>query len=242
MKTKMKLTKKLIPVAIIFLFMGIAFAPSINASLPGASRVVNINDPLNIRLNTGDTEYFKQVSITAEQLNAINESFAALLYLINDTMDVNTPGGKNITKDEWEDIKNTGLKDTIGLIKDIAGDDFPEEECLLFIGNIIEILYTLFWLRHALFSVGVGFTWAPFYQYEGFIGMLLRPIFIWYPCGFTATLRTNPFPPPIPYVRLGIHRLRTLFFTGLFIDFGDTGHDRIFGPVMVIGRGFNLMA
>jgi len=235
----MKSTKKIIPVAIVLLFLGIAFTPVLNA---GDSVTVNVQHSLNIRLDTGNLDYFKEVKVTKEQLNEVNESFEALIHLINDTMDINTPGGKNITEDEWEEIKNTRLKDTIGLIKDIAGDDFPEQECLLFIGRIIQFLYMLRWLIHPVFSVGIGFTWAPFYHYEGFIGTLLRPIWITYLFGFTATVRTNPFPPPIPYAHLGIHRLRTLFFTGLFIDFGDVGHDRIFGPVLVIGRGFTLTA
>ena len=91
-----------------------------------------------------------------------------------------------------------------------------------------------------IFSVGRGVTWIPFYDYEAFLGVMLRPIFITHTLGFTAALHFNMLPPRAEYGdRLGIYRLSTIAFVGLFINFGDIAFDRVMGPVLCIGKGFN---
>ena len=69
---------------------------------------------------------------------------------------------------------------------------------------------------------------------------MLRPIFITHTLGFTAALHFNMLPPRAEYGdRLGIYRLSTIAFVGLFINFGDIAFDRVMGPVLCIGKGFN---
>jgi hypothetical protein len=41
-----------------------------------------------------------------------------------------------------------------------------------------------------------------------------------------------------PYFGYGLHRVRTLFFKGIFINFGDLGYNRIVGPQMLLGFGY----
>jgi len=234
---KIKLIRKLVPVAVVFLLLGIAIMPSVGA---GESEYILT---VWMHVDIGD-DYYKQIEVTQEQIDEINNSFSALLALIEEVMNNNIKGsnGENITTSEWRNIEASSYE-FIDLINDTAGEGFPHAACIELIGTVIGfILGPWYYLRHPVFSVGYGVSFIPWYFYETFIGKLLRPLWITYLAGFTATVHINPFPPRIPYCRLGLHRLRTMLYNGLFIDFGDLGHDRPLGIVMLIGYGFTLTA
>lgn len=233
----MKLTRKLIPIAVVFLFLGIAIVPSVSA---GEQEYILT---IWMRVDTGD-DYYKQIQVTQEQIDKINNTFSALLASIEEAMNNDIKGlhGEDITTSEWRNIEASSYE-LIDLINDTVGGGFPQAACIEFIGTVIGfILGPWRYLRHPVFSVGYGVSYIPWFFYETFIGKLLRPMWITYLSGFTATVHTNPFPPRIPYCRLGPHRLRSMLYNGLFIDFGDVGHDRPLGIVMLIGYGFTLTA
>jgi hypothetical protein len=95
--------------------------------------------------------------------------------------------------------------------------------------------------RSTLVSVGVGYCYIPFYEYETFFGIQLRPIWMIYPPlllgggGYTGNLNINLLSPRIEYGdRMGGHLARTSFFSGLYVNIGDLGNDKIFGGLMLL--------
>ena len=231
----MKISRKIMPVVVVFLLLGLAVLPSISADQPENQLTVWM------QLDSGE-EYFEQTQITQEQKDEINNSFSVLLALIEEVMnnDERGPNGRNITTSEWREIEASSYK-LIRIINDTLGEDFPRAASMKLIGSVIGFLLgPWYYLRQPVFSVGYGISFIPWYVYETFIGKLLRPIWITYLAGFTTSLRTNPFPPRIPYCILGIHRLRTMLYNGLYIDLGDIGQDRRLGITMLIGYGFTL--
>jgi hypothetical protein len=197
-----------------------------------------------MRENNHEEEYFKQVKVHQKQIDEINNSFNNLMTSIEDLInnDQKGPNGEEITEDEWDIIKykSYGL---VTLLKNTIGIDFPLWECIRLIGTVIGFMIGPFYfLRQPIFSVGFGFSFIPWYFYESFFGRLLRPIWLTYIAGFTSTYHINPYPPRIPYIRLGLHRLRTVLYNGLYINFGELQHDRPLGIIMLIGYGFTGMA
>jgi len=104
--------------------------------------------------------------------------------------------------------------------------------------------------RSTIISVGMGWAFIPFYDYETFLGVMLRPMWLLYPPifmlggGYTGNLNINFLPPRIEYGdRLGCHLVRTTIFTGLYMNIGELGYDRMFGPgfMIMLGRARVVM-
>jgi len=99
--------------------------------------------------------------------------------------------------------------------------------------------------RSTIVSLGIGYAFIPFYDYETFIGIMIRPIWLFYPRlifgggGYTGNLNINVFPPRIEYGdRIGAHIVRTTVFSGLFINMGDLAYNNIVlgGPMILLGQ------
>jgi hypothetical protein len=232
------LTKKLIPIALVALLLGMGLAPGVYATIP-------TNKMLTIWMGAEDKDdYFARVQVSQDKIEILNNSFSVLLTSIEVAMNNDTrgPNGENITKEELKEIE-ASTYEFILLLNDTIGAGFPLLGCIELIGSVIGFLLGPFYfLRQPIFSIGYGVSVIPWYFYEMFIGKLFRPVWIAYLFGFTATFRINPFPPHIPFNRIGLHRLRSVLYNGLYIDFGDLGHDRKIGMVMLIGFGFTGMA
>ena len=103
--------------------------------------------------------------------------------------------------------------------------------------------------RSTIVSVGRGYAFIPFYEYESFLGIMLRPMWLFYPPlflgggGYTGNFNINLIPPRIEYGdRLGGHLVRTTIFSGLYINIGDLGYDNIFsGLILLMGRARVVM-
>jgi hypothetical protein len=229
----MNVKRTIISVAVTMLFLVMALSPGISAQKPaGKQQRLSIC----IRGVTGK-DYSIQIEISKEKLDELNTRLNDSLEIINATMDENSPDGINISVSEWGEIEN-GVSRMIDLIKTVAGDDFPDEAIKTFIGSLIESLRgPISIIRQPLLSIGIGFTLVPFYEYETFLGKFLRPVFMRHFIGFSATCRLNPFVLGFPYWYFGYQRVRTFLFTGLLINFGDLGIDRLIGPQLLIGYG-----
>ena len=236
----MKIRKTFIPIVVVILFLGITISPGFSAQDPeNKEQMLTVWMP-----GLTEDDYSIQMEVTQEQLNEVNNTVNDFLVLVEAAKNENSPGGTKITVSEWQDIKIMA-NEIINSIKVIVGDDFPDLDIEAFLEDTIESLFNPIygWTQRAsIFSVGRGFSWIPFYDYETFIGVMIRPIFITHIIGFTGVLHYNPFPFRIEYAdRIGIYRFTTLAFVGIFINFGDIGFDRIVGNVLCIGKGYNIM-
>ena len=103
--------------------------------------------------------------------------------------------------------------------------------------------------RSTVASVGRGFCFIPFYDYETFLGVMLRPMWFIYPplflggAGYTGNFNINALPPRIEFGdRMGPHILRTTMFTGLYVNIGELGIDTLFsGTIILLGRARVVM-
>lgn len=104
--------------------------------------------------------------------------------------------------------------------------------------------------RSTILSVGIGYAFIPFYDYETFLGIMIRPIWLFYPPlifgggGYTGNLNLNVFPPRIEYGdRIGCHIVRTTVFSGLYINIGDLGYNNkvLGGPMILLGQARVVM-
>jgi hypothetical protein len=239
----MKLARQIISIIVVLLFLGVTFAPSISASSPPAS--VDKQKTLTIWMpGITPNDYATQVQVTEEQYNSINDGVDDFLATVETAMSPESDGGINITANEWNALKTKAIA-VIDEIKLIVGDDFPDLDVETFVGGVVESLlnpFSPFAIRAAIFSIGRGWAWVPFYKYEGFAGIMIRPIFISYSLGYTGVFHFNPIPLRVEYAdKFGMYRIRTMGFIGLFFNFGDIGVDRIKGPVIVIGKGWNML-
>lgn len=103
--------------------------------------------------------------------------------------------------------------------------------------------------RSSIISIGLGYSYIPFYDYETFLGIMIRPIWLLFPPlflgggGYTANFNLNFIPPRLEFGdRLGFHIVRTSVFSGLYLNLGDLGYDRLFGGlILLIGRARVVM-
>jgi hypothetical protein len=103
--------------------------------------------------------------------------------------------------------------------------------------------------RSTIISMGLGYAYVPFYDYETFLGIMIRPIWLFYPPvflgggGYTGNFNINFLPGRVEFGdRLGFHIARTTVFSGLYVNVGELGYDRIFGGmIMLLGRARVVM-
>lgn len=236
----MEIKKTVVPIAVVILFLGISLSPGISAeNYENDSKLLTIWLP-----EITEDDYSIQMEVTQTDYNEINNSIDDFLTLVETAMDENSSLGRKIADSEWVDIKNSAIG-LVNSIKTIVGDDFPDLDIETFIeGTLTSLFNPLKWFfqRAAIFSVGRGFSWIPFYDYEAFMGIMFRPIFITHIIGFTGALHFNPFPFRVEYAdRIGLYRLTALAFSGIFINFGDITYDKIVGPILLIGRSLNFL-
>ena len=151
---------------------------------------------------------------------------------------------------EIDEQEKTTLKEKISNVVDtlnsliVADGHDPIEESFIF-----KEMFETEIGRSTIASVGRGFTFIPFYDYETFLGVMLRPMWIFYPPlvlgggGYTGNFNVNVFPPRIEYGdRLGCHIVRTTVFTGLYINIGELGID-VFsnGGIVLLGSARVVM-
>ena len=232
--------KTIVPIAVILLFLVVALSPGITAtSHKSSTQLLTVWMP-----GITEDDYSVQMEVEQETINEINNTVNDFIAVVETAMNPDSPGGLNIVYLEWHYLK-VSIKEIIDTIKVVVGDDFPEFDIDEFTGSIITSLlnpFKWFFQRAGIISVGRGFAWIPFYDYDTFFGAMIRPIFITHTLGFTGMYHFNPFPIRIEYAdRIGLYRLTTLAFVGIFINFGDILHEKIIGPVVLIGRGYNIL-
>ena len=236
--------KKIMPFVVVLILVLPTLA--VVAKGPPISQGKQKNLTINIGGINGD-DYSIQMEITDEEFNNLSKKLNdTLIDIAKATAFENSPDGKNISDSEWNEVKN-GVNSIIDFIKEIVGDDFPNESIKTEIADVIKTLndpkplggpiYNLLNLcRQPLFSLGIGYTWIPHYEYETFLGKMLRPVYLRHLIGFSATFPIFKF--GFVYWYFGLQRVWTFLFRGLNINFGDLGINRLIGPQILIGFGF----
>ena len=232
--------KIIIPLAIVTLFFGTTLIPGIGAEDPEPREVKNI---ISVWMpGVTEDDYSAEVEITQEQLDDVNNSIQKLYDALLAARNENSLEGEKITDTEWEKIRQDAYI-ILYFFEALIGEDFPLGQAKSTICNVIwDLITPLRWLRQPIFSVGFGITWIPFYDYETFLGRLLRPVWIRHFLGYSISIRPNPLPPPILYCKSGYHKVRSMFYTGLMINFGKLGIERRIGPQLLVGYGFSGMS
>lgn len=228
--------KNLLKTIVVFIVILIIIPSS--TIIASNSQTPTQNKILSVIMNDVDGEdYSIKKEVSEEEFNELNVSVSNLLILSKNTLNDNSPGGKNITANEWDYIQNAIIK-IIDLINAVIGTIFPYAIILAFLLSLINLFHgPLYIIRQPILSFGLGICWVPFYDYETLIGKMIRPIFIRYLIGFSATARINPFRLGVPYMNFGLHRAYTFLFRGILINFTDLGINRVVGPQLLIGYG-----
>ena len=178
-----------------------------------------------------------QKDISEKKYKQLNILVSDVLAYANTTIEEDSSDGKNISKDEWDEIER-GIIKIIDAIKAVVGDEFPYETSKTFIMSLINLFHGPFYIiRQPVLSIGIGISWIPRYDYETFIGRMIRPVFMRHLIGFSVTARLNPFQLGFVYWYFGFQRVRTFLFRGLLINFADLGINRLIGPQLLIGYG-----
>ena len=232
--------KKVIPIAVIILFLGTAISPIISAEDPEPREVTNV---ISVWMpGVTEDDYSAEAELTQEQLDEVNNSIQNLYDRILTASDENSPGGTIVTDNEWEKIRQDAYV-ILYFFEALLGEDFPLGEAKKTVCQVIaDLIGPFWWLRQPVFSVGFGITWIPFYEYETFLGKLLRPVWIRHFLGYSISIRPNPLPPVLLYCKSGYHKIRSIFYIGLMINFGKLGFERRIGPQLLIGYGINGMS
>jgi len=238
--------KKIVPIIIVMIFLGVAISSGVNASDPIGLPKQNTSDPKVLPKTASvwmpgitEDDYRVSFQVTDEQLVEANQTIRDLTTTLEQATGDFSPNGKEINSDEWAVIKEKA-NIVIDYLHYLIGDGFPYEEAKKTVNSVIGRLFgPLWWLRQPILSVGFGFIVVPFYEYETFIGRMFRPVNIWYLYGCSVSVRPNPFRPFVPYGKIGLHRVRSMLFQGLLVDFGKLGFERRMGPQLLIGYGFN---
>lgn len=233
-RKKIKLLESIIVVFVILILV----IPSSTIIARSTQKTIEKNKTLSIWMNDVEgKDYSIQKEISEKKFNQMNVLLTDFLTYANSTLQDNSPGGKNITGIEWDEIEK-GIMKIIDIIKVVVGDEFPYETTKTYIMSIINLFRgPIYLIRQPLLSIGLGVTWIPFYDYETFLGKMIRPVFVRHLIGFSVTARLNPFQLGFPYWYFGLQRVRTFLFKGLLINFADLGFKRLLGPQILIGFG-----
>ena len=222
--------KRIVPIFFILLFLNIALMQPIHAEDPkDKGQMLTIWMP-----DITHDDYFIQTTICKEDIKSINNELFNILDLFNLAISPESPGGSEIVLEEWDEIK-LSLRYFIQSITSLD-ETFTITNVEQLINDIVDAILNpvagLF-LPHAVISIGLGATWIPFYNYETFMGVMLRPMVTRYCIGYSnvgGLTSTN--------IKIGRYFKLVLGFRGLFINLGDIGFNRIIGPTIYIGRAF----
>ena len=222
--------KRIITTTIISLFIILLFSPFVYSE-----DKINQEQILTIWMpGVTKDDYFTQIELTEDQLKIIIDKIYDALKEINNTMIPDSTGISVITYEEWQKISENICK-FIDSVKCIV-ENFPDIDTEKFIEGIIEGFFRPlpgFFRPKPFFSAGIGSTWIPFYEYETFLGLLVRPMLTRYQFGFSHV-------GGLAQCRFTIGKfimMNTCFF-GFFINIGDIGMEKVMGPTMYIGTVF----
>lgn len=235
----MKITKTLIPLTVVALFLSLTLIPATGAE------EVNTED-LTLEIGYKDTlkgEYFyKKLVVTEEQLAAFEISWDDWEVFLEETKEDGRMSIPELIKFKTKTIAI--IEEIKEMTKDPETDEyyFPDINIFSLIDATLPTGTSKALGGSKLFSLGRGRAWLPGNKLgETFFGMRLLPIFVQHTLGYSKVSGLNILPPAWwTEDRLFVHNLITLGFIGLYINFGERFLDRPAGPVLLCGRSIGL--
>lgn len=226
----MKKRNKIIIFAILTIFLTSFLNPIINAKeTTSQNKILTIWMPGITKEN-----YFTQIYVSEEKYQLLIDEIYTTLNIINISMIPDSSGIPIITDEEWQQI-SINVCAFIDSIKSFTLD-FPDIDTNKLTTDVVQAFFSPLpgiFRPKPVFSAGIGNTWIPFYDYETFLGFMLRPMLTKYQFGFTHV-------GGLAQCRLTIGKffMVNTCFTGIFINLGDIGLENIIGPTMYIGTVF----
>ncbi len=229
-KTTMR--KTFLPILVVVLFLSLA-------AIPAMSQQINI-------MVGKDNQNLKETTTTITVPSTEIEIFINQIDDLRVWFETNRPFKDfQITEDEKAEIKTriNGVVTSLNEFLVSNGKDPITQDWLW--NEMFETEPG----RSTVASVGRGFSFIPFYDYETFLGLMLRPMWFLYPplflggAGYSGNFNINTVPPRIEFGdRMGPHILRTTMFSGLYINVGELGIDTLFsGSIVLLGRARVVM-
>jgi len=216
----MKTTKTIIPIAVVAIFLTLAFAPAASATDVAVTFVPK-----------DGTEYYTQI-VQVSDTDTLKAKLTDLTeYVINAMKNIDWQHGKI-----FSDAEKQVIKAKIDDIKSFLGIPtmFTAEQLLPLLA------FDLF-RRNLVCTIGWGTSLMPFNKYEAGARLLpfLKPIrFLMTPPSHTGYWKIFP---GIEYGdKAGVHTVCVHLLQGIYIDGGSLGRERLFGfgIVFMLGRGF----
>lgn len=218
----MKLAKTILPIAVIALFLTMAFSPAI------AEETQPLEEGSTVRLlwlpEQGEPVYeeFYATETQLEQARTLVEALFEDLSTITGPLDPDLEPILTQFKEDFEAL--------------FVGIFFPP------IGSLLPLLIPSVIRPHGFITVGWGKSVMPFYKWEAFIRFLplVRPIRVLV-YGYTGYWQIFP---GISYGdKSHTHYVCARLFQGLFIDGGSLFTERLIGgPVIIFGRAVQQSA
>lgn len=229
---KATMRKTILPILVIVSFLSLA-------ALPAMSQQINV-------MIGKDNENLKETATTITVPSTEIDTFITQIDDLRTYFEKNRPFRDfQITEDEKAEIKTrvNGIVTSLNEFLVSNGEDPITQEWLW------NEMFETDPGRSTIASVGRGFCFVPFYDYETFLGVMLRPMWFLYPplflggAGYSGNFNINALPPRIEFGdRMGPHVLRTTMFTGLYINVGELGIDTLFsGSLVLLGRARVVM-
>jgi len=232
------LKKAIIPIVVAGLFLTLAFTPTTAEETPIEDDEIVLN--IAVPDKNGLNEY--SITITSSEITTLQQTIDEFKTTCEE---VRPFEDKEIDEEEKVTLKEkiTNVVDSLNSIVASKGHD-PIDTAFIF-----KEMFETEMGRSTIASVGRGWTFIPFYDYETFLGVMLRPMWLFYPPlifgggGYSGNFNVNVFPPRIEYGdRLGCHILRTTVFTGLYVNIGELGFETLFhGGIILLGSARVVM-
>ena len=226
----MKKRIKIISITITSILLALLFSPIINAEeITYQNKLLTIWMPGITKDN-----YFTQIYVSEEKYQLLIDEIYTTLNIINTSMIPDSSGVPIITDEEWQKIR-INVCAFIDSIKSFTLN-FPDIDTNKLTTDVVQSFFSPLpgiFRPKPVISAGIGNTWIPFYDYETFLGFMLRPMLTKYQFGFTHV-------GGLAQCRLTIGKffMVNTCFTGIFINLGDIGIENIMGPTMYVGTVF----
>lgn len=222
--------KTALSIILVALFLATAMVPAMASKAPTSEGKV-----LNVIRGNGNGEP-NVMSISVEQSDI--DTLVADIQTFKAWLETNRPfKDLQLTEEEKNEIKSMANNILASVNAILEDNDQPQIEPTMIFREMFETEPG----RSTILSVGNAYTFIPFYDYETFIGVMLRPMWLWYPPiwmiggGYTGNFNLNGLPPRIEYGdRLGSHLVRTTMFSGVYINVGDLGYDKILSGLTIL--------